>query len=298
MELSQIEAFVAVTDTHSFSAAATQLHLTQPAVSRRIGQLEHALGQPMFDRLPSRVTLTDAGTAFLPFARRTLAAVQDGRAAVLASAGSLGGIVTLALVGTLAATDLTTRLKRFRDDAGHGHLKLRTALSVQVSQLVRNGTAQLGLRYFADRHDDISSEQVGDEPLVVVASGSRPTPNKTGLETILDATWVGFPASEDGQGFGNLLLRQLAAAGLGSSEVLEVDSLTAQKRMIEADFGVGLLPRSSVGEELRLGTLQVLDAPQLRASLPIHLIQRRTTYVTPLMDRLSSVLRAPATGRS
>lgn len=294
MELSQIEAFVAVTDTHSFSAAAAQLHLTQPAISRRIGQLEHTLGQPMFERLPSRVALTDAGAAFLPFAQRVLAAIQDGKAAVETSAESVGGVVTLALVGTLAATDLTERLKRFRETAGHGRLKLRTALSVQVSQLVRSGTVQLGLRYFSDPHADINSEQLGDEPLVVVASGVRPPvqPGRRALDTIRDATWVGFPASEDGQGFGSLLVRQLAAAGLGESEVLEVDSLTAQKRMIEADFGVGLLPHSSVTEELRLGTLQLLDVPPMRASLPIHLIQRRATYVTPLMQSLLSVLRS------
>src|SRR5215831_9043813 len=107
MDLDQVEAFVAIVRRGGFTRASSILHLSQPAISRRVHLLEQALGAPLFERMPSGAVLTDAGRAFLPHAEALLASMRDGIDAVGALFGTSRGAVTLAVVGTLASTSLT-----------------------------------------------------------------------------------------------------------------------------------------------------------------------------------------------
>ena len=166
MELDQVEAFVAIVRRGGFTRAAATLHLSQPAVSRRLDLLERELGRPLFDRTRGGAQLTEAGRAFLPHAETLLASMRDGVEAVRALERSDRGTVTVALVGTLANTLLTARLQRFRDAHRQVRLELRTALSREVSALVRRGDAALGLRYFPDPDPDIVSLPLYREALL------------------------------------------------------------------------------------------------------------------------------------
>src|ERR687894_1896464 len=174
MELGNVAAFLAIDRHGGFTRAAEALHLSQPATSRRVQLLERELGAPLFDRIPRGVVLTDAGRAFLPHAEAMLASLHDGIDAVDAVRGTSTGTVTLALVGTLASTALTDRLRQFRDAHPGIDLRLRTALSVEVSALVRRGDATLGLRYEDDPDPELVSTPVDAEPLVPVCAADHP----------------------------------------------------------------------------------------------------------------------------
>src|SRR5262249_58775820 len=104
-------------------------------------------GRPRFDALGRGVPLTEAGRPFLPHAQALLASMRDGIDAVNAVRGTGQGPVTLALVGTLASGSLTARLSRLCRAHPGLDLRLRTALSAEVSALVLRGEAALGLRY-------------------------------------------------------------------------------------------------------------------------------------------------------
>src|SRR5216117_1724990 len=78
MELDQVETFVAIVRRGGFTRAASSLHLSQPAVSRRLDLLERELGRPLFDRTRGGARLTEAGQAFLPHAEALLASMRDG----------------------------------------------------------------------------------------------------------------------------------------------------------------------------------------------------------------------------
>src|SRR5437773_12208391 len=157
MELDHVEAFVAIVRRGGFTRAAATLHLSQPATSRRLHLLEHELGAPLFERIRTGVVLTDAGHAFLPHAEALLASMRDGIDAVGGLRRADRGTVTLAVVGTLASTTLTERLRRFREAHPAIDLRLRTALSSEVSALVRRGDATLGLRFDIETHPDLRS---------------------------------------------------------------------------------------------------------------------------------------------
>src|ERR1051326_4966403 len=129
VELDHVEAFVAIVRRGGVTRAASALHLSQPAVSRRLDLLEREVGAPLFDRMRAGLTLTEAGRTFLPHAEAVLASVRDGLDAVRALDRPDTGRVTLALVGTHASTALTARLQRFRRAYPGARLVLRTALS-------------------------------------------------------------------------------------------------------------------------------------------------------------------------
>ena len=188
MELDHVEAFVAIVRHGGFTRASAALHLSQPAVSRRIGLLETELGAPLFERLPAGPLLTEAGHAFLPHAEALLASMRDGAEAVASLQGS-SGAVTLALVGTLASTALTGRLKRFREQHPQVDLRVRTALSAEVSALVRRGDANLGLRYHAD--PELDSEVVYEEPMLPVCAPDHPLAGSRSARQLAGERWIG-----------------------------------------------------------------------------------------------------------
>jgi DNA-binding transcriptional LysR family regulator len=300
MELSELEAFVTISRAGGFTRAAELLHLSQPAISRRIELLERELGASLFERLPGGIRLTEAGLALLPYAQQVLAAIEDGKSAVHALEAEEVGTITLALVGTLASTQLTAHLRAFHETYPRVRLVLRTARSDEVSALVRQGEAHLGLRYFADPHPEIRSLPVSTEPMVVVcATHSRfLTQEPFDPELLRGVPWVTFPlnAGSSGEPFARLLEQQLLRHGLESAERMVIDSLTAQKRLIETDFGVGLLPASSIAEELQLGTVRILPIAALRTSVPVMAVHRRHAYLSRAARRLLEMLTAQTDG--
>ena len=289
-----MEAFLAIARNGGFARASAALHLSQPATSRRIQLLESELGAPLFDRLGRGVTLTEAGRAFLPHAQAILASMRDGIDAVSAVQGIGHGAVTLALVGTLASSSLTTRLSRLCQQHPGLDLRLRTALSAEVSALVLRGDAALGLRYGPDPDPGLVSVIVHQERLVPVCPPGHPlAAGGTDLAAgLAGQRWLAFPPRPGGPGdpYALALQQLLAAYGLGGAEILPIDSLTAQKRMAEAGFGLAILPESSLDEELRTGTLCTIDAPALTATIPVALIRRRNAFQTGAARALASAL--------
>ena len=296
MELDHVEAFVAIVRRGGFTRAAAVLHPSQPAISRRVHLLEHELGAPLFDRVRAGATLTDAGRAFLPHAEALLASMRDGVEAVGALRGGDRGAVRLAVVGTLASTTLTERLRRFRERFPGIDLRVTTALSREVSELVRRADVTLGLRYDADPHPELVSTKLHDETMVAVCAARHPLARARRLrpKALAGERWITFPP-RPGPGpepYATLLQHRLAACGLGDAEVIHIDSLTAQKRMVEAGFGLALLAESSVDEELRRGTLRALPVPGLRATIPVVLIHRRRAYLGGAARALMATLTA------
>ncbi len=169
MDIDGIQTFVAIAELGGFTRAGRRLHRTQPAISRRLNILEHELGAPLFERIRGNARLTEAGRAFLPHAEAALAALKDGQEAVRGLQGGLHGVVSLALVGTLADTHIVDVLRRFARRAKNVHLELRTASSTEVTDLVRRGEAMLGLRYFTSDRAELVTLDAGSEAMLVVA---------------------------------------------------------------------------------------------------------------------------------
>jgi DNA-binding transcriptional LysR family regulator len=293
MTFDEIEAFVCIAEVGGFTEASRRLHRSQPAISRRIHELEHALGASLFERAGRRVSLTDAGRALLPYAEAALAAIRDGERAVRDQAGRGAVTLRLAIVGTLADSHIVDALRAFTSRSTEVTVDLRTAISREVSALVRSGEADLGLRYHPDPDPALETIPLGEEKLyVVVGASHRITAHQLpDLSLLQDEKWLGFPA-ERGRpsSFRGLLERQLAEAGMENPSITTVDSLTAQKRLIEAGLGIALMPVNSIREELRLGSLRMIDVTGINARVPVVAVRRRAGHRSPSATEFLKVL--------
>ena len=299
--IDEIETFVSIARRGGFARAAESLHRSQPAISRRVEMLEQQLGTPLFERVRGGVILTEAGRTLLPYAEAALAGLKDGAEAVRGLARGERGAVSVALVGTLASTRFAGMLRQFGQRHPSVKLELRTANSEEVSDLVRRGEATLGLRYFTDTDPGLVSEQVTEEALVLVCSPDHRLAGRRLRDpgALAGERWVTFPPRRRRrEPFATALEQRLAAARVEPAEIVPIDSLTAQKRFVEAGFGIALVIESSVQEELRLGTLRVIDVPALRGGVPVVLVRRQNGYLSGAAQTLVAVIRAGATERA
>ncbi len=240
MDIDEMQTFLAIAELGSFTRAAQRLHRSQPAISRRLEILEHELGAPLFERLRGRARLTEAGRVLLPHAEAALASVRDGRDAVRDLQAGIGGTILLALVGTLADTRIVHALRGFASHSRNVRVQLRTASSLEVTNLVRRGEATLGLRYYTSDRPDLISVPAGNEAMLVVAAPEHRLAGRRINQARLRAgeRWLSFPPTPGGRDSGHVLARQLIRAGLDGADVTLIDSLTAQKRLAQAGFGV------------------------------------------------------------
>ncbi|HUN44095.1 MAG TPA: LysR family transcriptional regulator [Acetobacteraceae bacterium] len=292
MDIDGVRTFLAIAEYGSFTRAAWQLHRSQPAISRRLEIVEHELGAPLFERLRGRARLTEAGRIFLPHAEAALASLRDGHEAVRGLQAGIEGAISLALVGTLADTYIVDALREFAARSAQVRLQLRTASSREVADLVRRGEATLGLCYYRVDRSDLVSLEAGHEKLLVVAeSGHRLAGRRVrDAHMLAGERWIGFPPAPGERGSGQTLARQLIRAGLDDADVTLVDSLTAQKRLAQAGFGLALVPESSVRDELRHGALVALDIPLMQTTIPITAIHRRKGYLSAAAKLLLALL--------
>jgi DNA-binding transcriptional LysR family regulator len=292
MNLHDLETFVSIARLGGLTRAASQLHRSQPAITRRIKLLEEHLGAPLLERGRSGAMLTEVGQTFLPYAEAVLAALKDGTHAVRALQGADHGAVSIAIVGTLAGTTIVEQLRLFSAKHSNARLELRTANSFEVSDMVRRGEVSLGIRYFGDPSPELVSQQISEEKIVVVCSAQHKWGGKKlrNPERLRTDQWLCLPLTRHRDSFAHLVARQLASARLSNVQVMPIDSLTAQKRLIEAGIGIAFLPESIIQEELRLGTLRTIDVPHLQTTVPIHVVYRKKGYLTGASRTLLSLI--------
>ncbi len=290
-----LKTFVAIHRANSFSEAAKRLHRSQPAISRRIALLEQELGALLFERTSVGVVLSQAGRVLVPYAERALSALQDAADAVRGLQSGDAGPVSVALVGTLASTSLTTTLNRFAVEFPDVKLALRTATSLEVSDLVRRGEVTIGLRYFDDPAPDLACTTICDEKLVVACGREHRLAGKTvrSLRSLKRERWLAFPAASGRtEATAQSIHAHFLSRGIGGIDSTPVDSLTAQKRLIEAGFGIALIQHSAIKEERASKSLATINVIDLDAANPVSVIVRRNGYQTAASLRLLKLLKS------
>jgi DNA-binding transcriptional LysR family regulator len=301
MDSAALETFLAVHRRGGVSAAAEALARTQSAISRRLALLEQELGTPLFERIGRRLVLSDSGHALLPHAERVAAAVRDARAAVDAVKTGATGVTHIVVVGTLADRVLVEALQRVRTRHPGLDVRLQTATSAEVSAQVRAAEAAIGLRYFEDRSPDLDSRVVHEERLLVVCAPShRLAGRRVGtLARLAGERWFAFPPRERrGEAFAATVFAQFMTRGIHEIDWVAIDSLTAQKRLVESGLGIAMLQASAVNDELAQGQLAAIRVDDLRAKVPVVCLLRKGAFLSgaarELLRALESRWKSPA----
>jgi DNA-binding transcriptional LysR family regulator len=183
MDIQNLSAFLLVAETGSFSQAAQRLHLTQPAVSKRIALLEEQLGANLFDRIGRSVGLTEAGAALLPHARTVLQDMDAARQAVRDLAGEVAGELRLATSHHIGLHRLPPILSDFSSAYQAVQLDIDFMDSEQAYQLILQGKAELAIVTLAPTSDaNIITLPVWPDPLDFMVAAHHPLAGRRRLD--------------------------------------------------------------------------------------------------------------------
>jgi DNA-binding transcriptional LysR family regulator len=269
--LAQIESFLEVARTGSVTRAAESLSISQPTLTERIHSLEDELGAPLFHRTAGGMRLTEAGSTFLPYAERTVAAARGGARAV-SDLKKGGGFLRLAVAPMVTFTVLPEALGRLRERRPRLQLSIRTMPAGEVVDAVLRNDASLGISRDL-RHPDLERTPLYADDLVVIVDAGHRLANEPSvhLADLADEEFVLFDRSYTFEEFTTALF---GSAGVIPHGVVTVDNVGAAVRMVRAGMGVGLVPRSGLfdpADGVRI--LSVAEAQPVR--LDVVALRRR-----------------------
>jgi DNA-binding transcriptional LysR family regulator len=244
MDFAELQAFAAVAESGSFSQAADHLHLTQPAVSKRIAALEAELGTGLFDRSARAIRLTQAGEVLLPRARRLLMELRDSRLAVMDLAGTVGGRLSLGTSHHIGLHRLPPVLKAMRRRYPAVELDIRFQSSEAACQAVARRDLELAVATLPEVPPEaLRLEAVWEDPLTVVVAEDDPL---TGNESVAPQALAERPAifPSPATATRELIDDRLAELGLRPRVLMETNFLETIKMLVAVGLGWSILPRS------------------------------------------------------
>ncbi|AGS71080.1 LysR family transcriptional regulator [Streptomyces collinus] len=251
MELRLLVTFEKVAAVGSFTRAAAELAYAQSSVTGQVRALESSLGVELFDRLGSRIRLTEAGERLLPYARRIIELTEEARAAVT-GAGEPSGTLTVGTMESLTSYRLPPLLEYFHHRHPGVRIALRTTIGDETRQALRQGTYDVGFLMEEETgHPGLESVVLAVEPLALVAAPGHAMAGRT-LATA-DLTGQPLLATEPGCAYRDLFERELTASA--PVDFLEFGTIEATKRAAAAGLGIALLPEVTVAAELAEGSL-------------------------------------------
>ncbi|MFI9827050.1 LysR family transcriptional regulator [Streptomyces sp. NPDC051913] len=252
MELRLLVTFEKVATVLSFTRAAAELSYAQSSVTSQIRALEDSLGAQLFDRLGSRIRLTEAGERLLPYARRIIELNEEARAAVTGTEEP-SGTLAVGTMESLTSYRLPPLLEFFHHRYPKVRLSLRTTLGDETRQALRQGTYDVGFLMEAQTsHPGLESEVLAVEPLALVASPEHALNGRR--LTTADLSHQSLLATEPGCAYRDLFERELTSLG-GPADFMEFGTIEATKRATAAGLGIALLPEITVAAELAEGSL-------------------------------------------
>lgn len=257
----QLKVFESVARHLNYTRAAQELHLTQPAVSMQVNQLEESLGVALFEQLGKRIHLTEAGQEVLTYARSVTQQLEELEGVLNRIKGLSGGRLRISVATTanyFIPTLLGTFSRRFPDVTVTLDVTNRETLLRQL----RENTVDLVIMGQPPREADVEAEPFMDNPLVVVAPPDHPLAGKKKipLARLQEET---FLVREPGSGTRIAMERFFSERGMMLKTGMEVGSNEAIKQSVQAGLGLGLLSRATIEQELELKRLVVLDVKDL-----------------------------------
>jgi DNA-binding transcriptional LysR family regulator len=267
MENFRLKVFRAVARHLSFTRAAEELLLTQPAVTQQIKALEEELGVPLFDRSGSHIALTAAGATLLPFADRLKAVSDAAIEAVTQAGGDQTGKLALGASQTIGQYLLPRLVAGFLGEQPRVAVSAVSGNTDQMLEALDAHRIQLALIEGPAQRKDLHIEPfMRDELVLVVNAQHEWADSEVSLDALKSAPLL---MREFGSGSRRVVEQALAAAGLRKKDlrtVMELDSTEGLLSAVEAGLGVTFVSRWAVRNQLRLGTLGLARVQGLELS--------------------------------
>jgi len=261
--LRQLQVFEAVARHLSFSRAAEELYLTQPAVSMQIRQLETSVGLPLFEQIGKKIFLTEAGNEIYHYSRSIAQQLTEAEAVLSEMKGLKRGKLNISVVST--ANYFAPQLLALFCQRNQGvTLSLKVVNREELLNQLASNEMDLGVMGQPPEGLDIVAEPFMENPLVVVAPPSHPLVMERSipLSRLAEETFI---VREQGSGTRSAMERFFQQHGLNLATGMEMSTNEAIKQAVQAGMGLGVVSVHTIALELETRRLVVLDV----ASFPI-----------------------------
>ncbi|AFU97347.1 LysR family transcriptional regulator [Simiduia agarivorans] len=261
MDTQNLAAFCAVADCGSFSEAAGRLFITQPAISKRIANLENQLDCRLFDRIGRSVELTAEGQLLLPNARHILQTLADSRQALIDLKGGVGGQLRLACSHHIGLHRLPALLKGYRQTYPEVDIQVSFLDSEAAYDDIRHGRHDLALVTLStDPGQDLVTERWWPDPMVFMCANHHPLAHR---KNILAQDLVTYPAllPDPYSETTRLILQAFNQQGLEPGIANTTKSLDALRMLAEAGLGWTVLPNRLKTDQLTALKVTSFNAP-------------------------------------
>jgi len=274
--LRRLQVFEAVARLQSFSRAATELHLTQPAISMQVQQLEAEVGLPLYEQMGRRLDITPAGREIMACARALTQRLREAEELLAAMQGAGGGEISISAVST-AKYHVPMLLAEFR----RKHPEVRVRLSVsnreQVVRDLTENSVDLAIMGTPPRGLDTIAVPFARHPIAIIAAPGHALARRRRLPLarLADET---FLIRERGSGTRSAMERVFRERRFHPRETIEMSSNETIKQAVMAGMGVSFLSLHTVGLEVaasRLAVLEVAGTPVMRHWYVIHRERKR-----------------------
>ncbi len=273
MDIPSIQAFLAVTETGSFSKAADRIFLTQPAVSKRIASLEASLGIALFDRIGRGVQLTDAGRALQKKAHRIISEVEDVERLIRNISGNVGGQLRMAASHHIGLHRLPQPLQQFHQQHLAVVLEMQFMDSEGACRAVEHGDIELAVVTLPKSASSaLKLIHVWDDKLEIVTGKNHALAQEKNASV---RSLLNYPAILPGQGTftREIILSALAEVRDGIQVGMSTNYMEVLKMLASIGFGWSALPHTLIDESLFVVHINNIT---IRRSLGIVVHQERT----------------------
>lgn len=243
MEIHQLTYFVAVAETGSFSRAAERCNITQPSLSQQIMKLEQELGETLFERLPRKVVLTDAGRILLPRAVNILGDLQDIKHTLNQNMDAGHGLLHVGFIPTIAPFVLPRVIKRFSQEYPNAHLSVQEDLTEALVRDLVDGKLDVGITSMPIHNKLIRTQELLTEPLLVASSRKNDIITRASIH-VKELDDFPFIALSEMHCLGEQIQSFCHLQKLELKVVCDTSQLTTVQNCVALGLGLSLVPRA------------------------------------------------------
>jgi DNA-binding transcriptional LysR family regulator len=274
----RLQVFHTVARLLSFTKAAESLHMTQPAVTFQVRQLEEYFNTRLFDRTHNRISLTEAGKQVYKHSGQIFEKYREMENAVRELTGEISGILSLGASSTIAEYMLPALLGDFKHQFPDVTIRLKVANSDGIVHMVENNVIDLGVVESTVGNKNLAVELCRTDELVLIVPPGHHLEH-AGCIRGQELKGEPFICREEGSGTLDVIIDYLSEVGLSPDDldlVMELGSPEAVKGAVEAGMGISMVSRVTVQKEVQLGTLIAiaLDPPITRPFSFVHQKQK------------------------
>jgi DNA-binding transcriptional LysR family regulator len=292
LTLRQFRVFESVARNLSFSKAAAELHLSQPAVSMQVKGIENILGLPLTEQMGKKIHLTDAGREVLHASQAITARLDDLQTNLAQLRGMDSGRLNIAVTTTVSAI-ATGILASFR--ARYPKVSIHLDVSNRESVLGQLAANRIDLAIMGQVPDglDLEATRFMDNPLVVIAPPDHPLAHKKKV-SLADLASEPFLVREAGSGTRGAMERFFADKGLELTTSMEMNSNESIKQSVQAGLGLGILSLQTLEQELELKRLVVLNVESFPIMRDWYIVHRKNKRLSTAAQAFRNFLLVEA----